>query len=124
MPQTVWTSSSSSSASKRNHKSDLAAAFARVLEQLFMKGGGPSAPPIRTVELVDAAQGLNHALSSNGQQDAQEFNKLFLTFLEDSLRLSPARGLRDLVPSQFRGESCYRTVCQACKKPSASSGSK
>ena len=52
---------SSSSASKRNHKSDLAAAFARVLEQLFMKGGGPSAPPIRTVELVDAAQGLNHA---------------------------------------------------------------
>ena len=36
-----------------------------------MKGGGPSAPPIRTVELVDAAQGLNHA--ELDPRDAQEF---------------------------------------------------
>ena len=37
------------------------------------------------------------------QQDAQEFNKLLLSFLEEQLKLSPDASLSTLVPSQFQG---------------------
>eukprot|EP00966_Prymnesium_polylepis_P204040 4726469-Prymnesium_polylepis.1 len=50
------------------------------------------------------------------QQDAQEFNKLLLSFLED---LDPK--VRTLVERQFRGNFRYVTTCTACGKPSASS---
>jgi ubiquitin C-terminal hydrolase len=66
--------------------------------------------------LADAL-GLNVAV----QQDAQEFNKLLLSYLEDRLKLSPEQSLRSLVQDHFRGTSCYRTVCLHCQNPSASS---
>ena len=71
-------------------------------------------------------QTLTEALSldTGVQQDAQEFNKLLLTFLEEQLALSPDPLLRDLVPSRFRGEFCYSTVCSGCQRPSASSATK
>jgi ubiquitin carboxyl-terminal hydrolase 48 len=59
---------------------------------------------------LTAALNLNVAL----QQDAQEFNKFLLEFLEEQLRLAPEPALRQLVPSIFRGESSYRTVCKDC----------
>jgi uncharacterized UBP type Zn finger protein len=61
---------------------------------------------------------LTSALSLNVavQQDAQEFNKLLLTMLEE---VDPA--VARLVNAQFRGAFCYRTTCETCHTPSASS---
>ena len=53
------------------------------------------------------------------QQDAQEFNKLLHSFLED---LDPA--VRSLVEAQFRGHFRYRTTCEACGRHSASSATR
>ena len=53
-------------------KSELADAFAHVLEQLCHEDG-QSAPPVQPSDLISAARGLTHALSGQGQQDAQEF---------------------------------------------------
>ena len=55
------------------------------------------------------------------QQDAQEFNKLLLSFLEEQLKLSPDASLSTLVPSQFQGQYRYLTICSGCNQPSASS---
>ena len=54
------------------------------------------------------------SLDTGVQQDAQEFNKLLLSFLEEQLRLSPRRGLAALVPEQFRGQYRYLTHCSGC----------
>ena len=64
------------------------------------------------------------SLDTGVQQDAQEFNKLLLTFLEEQLQLSPAPELQRLVPSLFRGHSCYSTVCVRCSRPSESSSTR
>ena len=64
------------------------------------------------------------SLDTGVQQDAQEFNKLLLTFLEDQLRPSKDDALRELVPSHFRGEFCYSTTCADCGQRSASSANK
>ena len=61
------------------------------------------------------------SLDTGVQQDAQEFNKLLLSFLEEQLKLSPEPSLAALVPAQFRGQYCYLTTCSVCKQPSASS---
>ena len=61
------------------------------------------------------------SLDTGVQQDAQEFNKLLLSFLEEQLKLSPEPSLAALVPSQFRGQYCYLTTCSGCNQPSASS---
>ena len=58
------------------------------------------------------------------QQDAQEFNKLLLSFLEEQLKLSPEPKTRDLVQSNFRGWSCYHTQCRACQRASESSSNR
>ena len=55
------------------------------------------------------------------QQDAQEFNKLLLSFLEEQLKLSADPSLSTLVPSQFQGQYRYLTICSGCNQPSASS---
>ena len=56
---------------------------------------------------------LSEALSLDVgvQQDAQEFNKLLLTFVEEQLKLSPDPAVRELVPRRFRGEFAYQTRC-------------
>ena len=61
------------------------------------------------------------SIDTGVQQDAQEFNKLLLSFLEEQLKLSPEPSLAALVPSQFRGQYCYLTTCSGCNQPSASS---
>ena len=61
------------------------------------------------------------ALDTRVQQDAQEFNKLLLSFLEEQLKLSPDASLSTLVPSQFQGQYRYLTICSGCNQPSASS---
>ena len=70
----------------------------------------------------ELTKGLN--IDVGVQQDAQEFNKLILTFLEDQLQHSPDQSLHGLVQKHFRGEFCYSTICQSCKQPSQSSHNK
>ena len=56
------------------------------------------------------------------QQDAQEFNKLLLSFLEDKVfSFSRDPSVKALVQSLFRGEYKYTTTCEACKQLSSSS---
>ena len=57
-------------------------------------------------------------LDTTQQQDAQEFNKLLLTYLEGHLKQSADAGVAELVQDQFLG---YRTTCQKCGRDSASS---
>ena len=64
------------------------------------------------------------SLDTGVQQDAQEFNKLLLTFLEEQLKPSEDPELRELVPHHFRGEFCYSTTCTDCGQRSASSANK
>jgi hypothetical protein len=54
------------------------------------------------------------SLDTGVQQDAQEFNKLLLSFLEEQLGRSHCRGLAALVPEQFRGQYRYLTHCLGC----------
>ena len=60
-------------------------------------------------------------LDTTQQQDAQEFNKLLLTYLEGHLKQSADAGVAELVQDQFLGRCCYRTTCQKCGRDSASS---
>jgi hypothetical protein len=50
------------------------------------------------------------------QQDGQEFMKLFLTLLE--ARFGGQHDLQSLIQALFRGQSGYRTTCQACGRQS------
>ena len=63
-------------------------------------------------------------LDTTLQQDAQEFSKILLTFLEDQLRQCPDKSVSNLVQNQFQGEYCYRTTCQTCKRQSDSSSTR
>jgi len=49
-------------------------------------------------------------LQANEQQDAQEFNKLFISLLDSSLL---AQGI-NIIDRQFGGTYCYRTQCSDC----------
>ena len=49
-------------------------------------------------------------IETNEQQDAQEFNKLFISLLDSSLL---AQGI-DIIDKQFGGTYCYQTQCNSC----------
>jgi len=57
-------------------------------------------------------------LNPSVQQDAQEFSKLFVSLLEDSLAHQKQLTVRTMIQNQFRGEYAYVTTCQACLKES------
>jgi len=54
----------------------------------------------------------------NQQQDAQEFNKLLLNIVEDTLKKSDVPEIRDFLPKMFQGEISNTTTCRACRYPS------
>ena len=54
-------------------------------------------------------------LNPTVQQDAQEFSKLFISLLEDSLAHQKQENVRTMIQKQFRGEYAYVTTCQTCK---------
>ena len=58
--------------------------------------------------------GLNPSI----QQDAQEFSKLFISLLEDSLAHQKQDSVRTMIQKQFRGEYAYVTTCQKCMNES------
>ncbi|XP_064611795.1 LOW QUALITY PROTEIN: ubiquitin carboxyl-terminal hydrolase 48-like [Liolophura sinensis] len=53
-------------------------------------------------------------LNAAEQQDAQEFSKLFLSVLEDSLSQHDNPEVKHLIQEQFCGEYAYLTRCNAC----------
>lgn len=53
-------------------------------------------------------------LDVSQQQDAQEFCKLFLDFLEDDLACQENASVRNVVQDEFAGEYCYVTTCLNC----------
>jgi uncharacterized UBP type Zn finger protein len=55
------------------------------------------------------------------QQDGQEFMKLLLTLLESKFG-GQAGEVQGLIQALFRGQSGYRTVCQACQRESGKRG--
>ena len=57
-------------------------------------------------------------LNPSVQQDAQEFSKLFVSLLEDTLRHQSRQEVRGMIQNQFRGEYAYVTTCLTCKKDS------
>jgi hypothetical protein len=59
-------------------------------------------------------------LDPDVQQDAQEFNKLFLMLLESSLSSQSNSKVRNIVQSQFGGNYAYVTTCSKCKRESRS----
>ena len=58
--------------------------------------------------------GINPAI----QQDAQEFSKLFISLLEESLSHQRKDWVRRMVETQFRGEYSYVTTCLTCNNQS------
>uniref|UniRef100_A0A8D2L9K5 Ubiquitin carboxyl-terminal hydrolase 48 n=1 Tax=Varanus komodoensis TaxID=61221 RepID=A0A8D2L9K5_VARKO len=57
-------------------------------------------------------------LDTGQQQDAQEFSKLFMSLLEDTLSSQKNPDVRDIVQKQFCGEYAYVTVCSQCGRES------
>ena len=53
-------------------------------------------------------------LNPTVQQDAQEFSKLFINLLENSLANQSSSSVRTMVQRQFRGDYVYVTTCQKC----------
>lgn len=53
-------------------------------------------------------------LDVSQQQDAQEFCKLFLDFLEDDLSTQVDPSVRNVVQNEFAGQYCYVTACITC----------
>ncbi|XP_015268118.1 PREDICTED: ubiquitin carboxyl-terminal hydrolase 48 isoform X3 [Gekko japonicus] len=51
-------------------------------------------------------------------QDAQEFSKLFMSLLEDTLSAQKNPDVRNIVQKQFCGEYAYVTVCNQCGRES------
>uniref|UniRef100_A0A3Q3QY39 Ubiquitin carboxyl-terminal hydrolase 48 n=1 Tax=Monopterus albus TaxID=43700 RepID=A0A3Q3QY39_MONAL len=58
-------------------------------------------------------------LDTGQQQDAQEFSKLFLTLLEDTLSKQKNPSLHNVIQRQFCGQFSYVTVCNQCGRSSA-----
>ncbi|KAK2821211.1 hypothetical protein Q7C36_020554 [Tachysurus vachellii] len=58
-------------------------------------------------------------LDTGQQQDAQEFSKLFLSLLEDTLSKQKDPNLQNVIQQQFCGEFSYVTVCNQCGRSSA-----
>ncbi|KAJ7426495.1 Ubiquitin carboxyl-terminal hydrolase 48 [Willisornis vidua] len=57
-------------------------------------------------------------LDTAQQQDAQEFSKLFMSLLEDTLSKQKNPDVRNIVQKQFCGEYAYVTVCNQCGRES------
>ncbi|XP_072571838.1 ubiquitin carboxyl-terminal hydrolase 48 isoform X3 [Paramormyrops kingsleyae] len=57
-------------------------------------------------------------LDTGQQQDAQEFSKLFLSLLEDTLSKQKNPNLQNVIQQQFCGQSAYVTVCNQCGRSS------
>ncbi|XP_041836368.1 ubiquitin carboxyl-terminal hydrolase 48 [Melanotaenia boesemani] len=58
-------------------------------------------------------------LDTGQQQDAQEFSKLFLSLLEDTLSKQKNPNLQNVIQQQFCGQFSYVTVCNQCGRSSA-----
>ncbi|XP_077582327.1 ubiquitin carboxyl-terminal hydrolase 48 isoform X1 [Stigmatopora nigra] len=58
-------------------------------------------------------------LDTGQQQDAQEFSKLFLSLLEDTLSKQKSLTLQNVIQQQFCGQFSYVTVCNQCGRSSA-----
>uniref|UniRef100_A0A3Q3WJP0 Ubiquitin carboxyl-terminal hydrolase 48 n=1 Tax=Mola mola TaxID=94237 RepID=A0A3Q3WJP0_MOLML len=58
-------------------------------------------------------------LDTGQQQDAQEFSKLFLSLLEDTLSKQKNINLQNVIQRQFCGQFSYVTVCNQCGRSSA-----
>ncbi|XP_061688495.1 ubiquitin carboxyl-terminal hydrolase 48 isoform X3 [Syngnathoides biaculeatus] len=58
-------------------------------------------------------------LDTGQQQDAQEFSKLFLSLLEDTLSKQKNPTLQNVIQQQFCGQFFYVTVCNQCGRSSA-----
>ncbi|KAM8913253.1 ubiquitin carboxyl-terminal hydrolase 48 isoform 1-T1 [Spinachia spinachia] len=58
-------------------------------------------------------------LDTGQQQDAQEFSKLFLSLLEDTLSKQKNPHLQNVIQRQFCGQFSYVTVCNECGRSSA-----
>lgn len=58
-------------------------------------------------------------LDTGQQQDAQEFSKLFLSLLEDTLSKQKNPSLQNVIQRQFCGQFSYVTVCNQCGRSSA-----
>ena len=66
-------------------------------------------------KFVDPADFIGKlGLNPTVQQDAQEFSKLFISLLENSLASQTSTSVRTMVQRQFRGEYMYVTTCQKC----------
>ncbi|XP_006641945.1 ubiquitin carboxyl-terminal hydrolase 48 isoform X1 [Lepisosteus oculatus] len=57
-------------------------------------------------------------LDTGQQQDAQEFSKLFLSLLEDTLSKQKNPNLQNVIQQQFCGQFAYVTVCNHCGRES------
>uniref|UniRef100_A0A8C5CU12 ubiquitinyl hydrolase 1 n=1 Tax=Gadus morhua TaxID=8049 RepID=A0A8C5CU12_GADMO len=57
-------------------------------------------------------------LDTGQQQDAQEFSKLFLSLLEDTLSKQKSTTLQNIIQRQFCGQFSYVTVCNQCGRAS------
>uniref|UniRef100_A0A4W5QYJ2 Ubiquitin carboxyl-terminal hydrolase 48 n=1 Tax=Hucho hucho TaxID=62062 RepID=A0A4W5QYJ2_9TELE len=57
-------------------------------------------------------------LDTGQQQDAQEFSKLFLSLLEDTLSKQKNPNLQNVIQQQFCGQMSYVTVCNQCGRAS------
>ncbi|KAJ8367378.1 hypothetical protein AAFF_G00320470 [Aldrovandia affinis] len=53
-------------------------------------------------------------LDTGQQQDAQEFSKLFLSLLEDTLSKQENPSLHNVIQQQFCGQFAYVTMCNQC----------
>uniref|UniRef100_A0A1A8MJH7 Ubiquitin carboxyl-terminal hydrolase 48 n=1 Tax=Nothobranchius pienaari TaxID=704102 RepID=A0A1A8MJH7_9TELE len=58
-------------------------------------------------------------LDTGQQQDAQEFSKLFLSLLEDTLSKQKNPSLQNVIQQQFCGQFSYVTECNQCGRSSA-----
>uniref|UniRef100_A0AAQ6ARV7 Ubiquitin carboxyl-terminal hydrolase 48 n=1 Tax=Amphiprion ocellaris TaxID=80972 RepID=A0AAQ6ARV7_AMPOC len=58
-------------------------------------------------------------LDTGQQQDAQEFSKLFLSLLEDTLSKQKNPSLQNVIQQQFCGQFSYVTMCNQCGRSSA-----
>ncbi|XP_029907601.1 ubiquitin carboxyl-terminal hydrolase 48 isoform X2 [Myripristis murdjan] len=57
-------------------------------------------------------------LDTGQQQDAQEFSKLFLSLLEETLSKQKSPSLQNVIQQQFCGQFSYVTVCNQCGRAS------
>ncbi|TFK55130.1 cysteine proteinase [Heliocybe sulcata] len=64
-------------------------------------------------KLVESLQ-----LRATEQQDAQEFSKLFMSYLDSEFKKQSVTSLKTLVPDQFQGNQIYGTECQNCHNKS------